>query len=130
MSITIDVESGRLSRQSVDIDNFRKRYKTSNGLYTFPSPSLSTIDKNIFYLLRNSKEIELDSKYIMKPEYLSWDEYGTPALWQLLMYVNNIFSKEEFNTPMIIIPSFTSIITAIQDNYPKKNSSDLEGIEW
>ena len=130
MSITIDVESGRLSRQSVDIDNMRERFKTSNDLYTFPSPSLDTIDKNLFYLLRNSKEIDLDTKYIMKPEYLSFDEYGTPVLWQLLMYVNNVFSKEEFNLSTVIVPSFTSIITITQDNYPKKDVSDLEGIEW
>ncbi len=129
-SITIDKESGRLARQSVDIDNMRERFKTSNGLYTFPSPSLSTIDKNIFYLLRNSKEVEFDSKYIMKPEYLSYDEYGTPSLWQLLMYVNNIFSKEEFNLSTVVIPSFTSIVTITQDNYPKKKSSDLEEVEW
>jgi len=130
LSITIDKESGRLSRQSVDIDNMRERFKTSNNLYTFPSPILNTIDKNIFYLLRNSKEVNFDSKYIMKPEYLSYDEYGTPALWQLLMYVNNVFCKEEFNLSTVIIPSFTSIVTITQDNYPVKDPSDLEGIEW
>lgn len=130
MSITIDQESGRLSRQSVDIDNMRERFKTSNGYYTFPSPSLNTIDKNIFYLLRNSKEIEFDSKYIMKPEYLSFDEYGTPSMWLLLMYVNNVFCKEEFNLSSVIIPSFTSIVTITSDNYPKKKSPDLEGVEW
>ena len=130
MSITIDQESGRLTRQSVDIDNMRERFKTSNDLLTFPSPSISTIEKNIFFLLRNSKEVEFNSKYIMKPEYLSKDEYGTPALWQLLMRVNNIFCKEEFNLSTVVIPSFSSIITITKDNYPVKKPSDLEGIEW
>jgi hypothetical protein len=130
MPITIDVESGRLSRQSVDIDNMRERFKTSNDIYTFPSPSLYTIEKNIFYLLRNSKEVDFDSKYLMKPEYLSYDEYGTSSLWQLLMYVNSVFCKEEFNLSTVLIPSFTSIITITQDNYSMKNSSDLERVEW
>lgn len=130
MSITIDIESGRLSRQSVDIDNMRKRYKTSNEYFTFPSPSLDTINKNLFYLLRNSQEVEFNTKYTMKPEYLSFDEYGTTSLWQLLMYVNNVFCKEEFNLSTVVIPSFTSIVTITQDNYPKKNPSNLEGVEW
>jgi len=130
MSITIDLESGRLSRQSIDIDNMRSRFKTSNDIYTFPSPTLATIDKNLFYLLRNSKEVDFESKYIMKPEYLSFDEYGTPALWQLLMYVNNVFCKEEFDLATVIIPSFNSIVTITQDNYPVKNPSDLESVEW
>lgn len=129
-SITIDKESGRLARQSVDIDNMRLRYKTESGIFSFPSPSVYTIDKNIFYLLKNSKEVEFNSKYIMKPEYLSYDEYGTISLWQLLMYVNNIFSKEDFDLSTVVIPSFSSIITITQDNFPKKNQSDLEEVEW
>jgi len=130
MSITIDQESGRLSRQAVDIDNMRGRFKTSNGIYIFPSPSFETIEKNLFFLLKNSKEIEFDSKYIMKPEYLSIDEYTTPALWQLLMYVNNIFCKEEFILSTVVIPSFTSIITICQDNFPVRKSSDLDEVDW
>lgn len=130
MSITIDIESGRLSRQSIDIDNFRERFKTSNDIFSFPSPSLGVIEKNLFFLLKNSKEIELNPKYKMKPEYLSQEEYGTPALWQLLMYVNGVFSKEDFNLSIVAVPSFTSIVTATQDNFSKKGSDDLGEVEW
>lgn len=130
MSVTIDMESGRLSRQAMDIDNMRDRFATSNGIYTFPSPSFETLEKNLFFLLSNSVEVKFDSKYTMKPEYLSQDEYGTPTMWQLLMYVNSVFCKEEFILSNVIIPSFTSIITICQDNFPKRKSSELEEVDW
>jgi len=130
MSVTIDQESGMLSRQAMDIENMRDRFVTSNGLYTFPSPSFEALEKNLFFLLSNSKEIKFDSKYSMKPEYLSHDEYNTNILWQLLMYVNNVFCKEEFILSNVTVPSFTSIITICQDNFPKRKSSELEEVDW
>ena len=33
----------------------------------------------------------------MKPDYLSYDEYGTVQLAQLLMYVNGVSSLEDFD---------------------------------
>lgn len=130
-TITIDQESGRQKRQSIDIDNMRERLKTTNNILSFPSPSIATIEKNLFYLLRNSKQINFDAQYSMKPEYLSYDEYGTYALWQLILYVNNIFSKEDFvNLSMVIIPSFSSIVSMAQDNYTEKNPDNFSEVDW
>jgi len=130
MPFTIDREASRMAKQAIDIDNMRERVKTTNSIYTFPSPSIYTIEKNLFYLLRFAKEEEFDSQYSMRPEYLSIDEYGTPALWELLMYVNNVFSKEEFILEKVVIPSFTSIVTICQDNFIKKKPSDLNEVNW
>jgi len=122
MPFTIDREASRMAKQAIDIDNMRERVKTTNSIYT--------IEKNLFYLLRFAKEEEFDSQYSMRPEYLSIDEYGTPALWELLMYVNNVFSKEEFILEKVVIPSFTSIVTICQDNFIKKKPSDLNEVNW
>lgn len=130
MPFTIDKEAARMAKQSIDIDNMRERFRTSNNVYTFPSPSIDVIDKNIFFLLRYAKKEDFDSQYSMKPEFLSIDEYGTPALWELLMYVNNVFSKEDFVLDKVLIPSFSSIVTICQDNYTKKDPTLLEGVNW
>jgi len=130
MPFTIDREASRMAKQAIDIDNMRERFKTTNGVYTFPSPSIYTIEKNLFYLLRFAKEEKFDAQYSMRPEYLSIDEYGTPALWELLMSVNNVFNKEEFILDNVVIPSFSSIVTICQDNFIKKKPSDLNEVNW
>ena len=130
MPFTIDREALRASKQSINIDNMRERFKTENNIYTFPSPSIETLEKNLFFLLRYADQREFESKYSMKPEYLSIDEYNTPALWQLLMYVNNVFCKEEFILETVIVPTFNSIVTMCQDNFPKKDPSDLGEVSW
>lgn len=130
MPFTIDREALRASKQSINIDNMRERFKTENNIYTFPSPSIETLEKNLFFLLRYADQREFESKYSMKPEYLSIDEYNTPALWQLLMYVNNVFCKEEFILETVIVPTFNSIVTMCQDNFPKKDPNDLGEVSW
>jgi len=128
MSVTIDDESRRYSIQSIDFDNMRERLRTDNGIYMFPNPNIYTLEKNLFYLLKYSVEKKLDTKYFMKPEYLSIDEYGNPSLWLVLMYVNNVFSKEDFTMSTVVIPSFQSIVTICKDNFTKVPPSELTSV--
>lgn len=128
--ITINEESGQRKKEIVNIDNYGERYKTSSGVYTFTSPSLWTLEKNLFFLLRNSKQIIFDQKYKMRPDFLSFDEYGTVVLAQLLMYVNGIFCFEEFNMDKVVIPDFQDIVEITKDKFPKKPTQDLEIINW
>jgi len=130
MSITIDLESRQRALLAIDIDNMTERLKTENNLFTFPSPSLWTLEKNIFYLLKNSVSKDFDRKYFMKPSYLSFDEYNTVALADLLMYVNRVSCIEEFNLDTVIVPTFQSIITICLDKFPKQNVDNLTEVEW
>lgn len=130
MPITIDNEAKRQLRSPLDIERFGTRYKTENDYYSFPSPSLETIDKNLYYLLRNSQEVEFESKYKYRPDYLSYDYYGTTILWELLLYVNGVFSLEDFNLVTVVIPSLESITFILQDLFPIQDADDLEPIEW
>jgi len=127
---TIDNESKSRIRSPIDLDNMAKRYKTDNGLYTFTSPSLWTIDKHLFYLLRNSTQKDFESKYKYKPDYMSYDEYGTVVLEYLLMYINGVFSVEDFDLNTIIIPSFDAIVEICQDKFPKQDVDNLEVVSW
>lgn len=128
--ITIDKESKQRARLAIDIDNMCERYKTANGVFTIPSPSLWTIEKNHFYLLRNSTQEKFNPKYKMKPDYLSFDKYGTVALSGLLMYINGVFSIEDFDLVTVIIPSFTSIVEVCKDKFSDQDVEDLSEVTW
>lgn len=128
--ITIDNEVRQRIRIPLEIDGMADRYKTSNGYYTFTAPSLWTIEKNLFYLLKNSEQKNFDSQYKYRPSYLSFDEYGTVSLEYILMYVNNVFCVEEFDLNTVIIPSLSSIIDICQDKFSKKDISNMTEITW
>lgn len=128
--ITIDQESKNRARLAIDLDNFADRYKTENGYFSFTSPSLSVIDKHLFYLLRNAKEINFEQKYKWRPDYLSYDQYGTVALKELLMYVNGIQCIEDFDLSTVVIPDFNAIVDICRDKYSKKDPNDLEQVDW
>lgn len=128
--VTIDTEARQNKNLIIDIDKWRERLVTTNKLLTFPNPSIYTIEKNYYYLLRNSVVKEFESKYKMKPSYLSKDEYGTLVLDKLLMYINDCFCLEDFNFSTVIIPTFEAITFICQDKVEEKKASDLDSIDW
>jgi len=130
MTITIDNEAKRQLRSPLDFEDFGKRFKTENGYYSFPDPSLETIEKNLFYLLRNSEEVKFETKYKYRPDYLSYDYYGTTILANLIMYVNSVFSLEDFDLEKVVIPSLEAITFILQDTYPIPDPEDLESVAW
>jgi len=128
--ITIEDEAKQFSKLPTGLDNQCDRYKTIGGRYIFPSLTLWTIEKNLFYLLRNSTLKDFEPKYKMKPDYLSYDEYGTVTLASLLMFVNSIPCIEDFNLVTVVIPSFQSIVSICSDNFPEKEISKLMEVPW
>jgi len=130
MPITIDRESRQRSRLSIDLNFYGDRYKTDNEIFTFPSPSLETLDQYLYYLIKNSEERLFDRQYTMRPDYLSFDEYGTVSLAQLLMYVNTVSSIEDFDLETVIIPSFSSIVEMLKDKFPVQDVADLTEVNW
>ena len=130
MVYTIDTESRQRERVSVDINFSGNRYKTENGLYTFPAPELATIDKHLYFLLTHSEQKEFDQKYIMRPDYLSYDEYQTVALAQMLMYVNNVMSAEQFILEVVVVPSMGAVVDMLQDKYVPQPVENLFEVNW
>jgi len=131
MSKTIDVEVRQRIRIPLDLDFMANRYQTSNELYTFTAPSLWTIEKNFFYLLKNSIQVDLDPKFIRKPWLLSYEQYGVVTLEYLIMYVNGVFSPEDFDISTVILPTMESIVQICDDKFSRKeDTSTLEKIEW
>jgi hypothetical protein len=130
MAFTIDQEAKQYARSPFDISKMGAQYKTANNFFSFPSPTLETIEKNLFFLLRNSTFENFEPKYKYRPDYLSYDKYGTVVLWQLLLYVNGIFSMEDFDMQEIVIPSLQAIVEMNQDNFPKVAPADQTEINW
>ncbi len=127
---TIDQDVSQRLKYPIDISFMTDYYITENGYFTFPSPEFWTIEQNLFYLLKNSIKKVFDSKYIMKPYLLSFDEYKTVQLSPLLMIINSVLSIEDFNLDNVIIPSYSSIINICKNNIPKKDKSELQKISW
>jgi hypothetical protein len=131
MSQKIDTETIQRIRIPTDLDFMGERYKTNNDLYTFTSPSLWTMEKNLFFLLKNSIKTDLNKKYIRKPYLLSFDQYGVVTLEYLIMYVNGIYCSEEFDIPTVILPTLSSIIEMCSDKFPRKeDTSNLTSVGW
>jgi len=131
MTITIDKEARQREKLAIDINFLGNRYKTENDVYTFPSPTLSTLDKHLFYLLKNSVQKPFERKYSMRPDYLSYDEYGTVQLSQVLLYVNGIRSNEEFqNLNVVVVPSMSSIIEMLKDKFSVQDIDNLIEVNW
>lgn len=128
--ITIDEEATQNSLSPFSISNMSEQYKTSNDVFTFPSPEVWTIEKNMYFLLRNSSQEKFDSKYKYRPDYLSHDKYGVKDLAFLLMFVNGISCIEDFNLDNVIIPDISSIIDICRDNFPKKTVEKMTAIDW
>jgi hypothetical protein len=133
MAETIYDEARNRAKQAIDFERQSDRYKTENDYFTFPDPNLETLEKYLFYLLKNSKEVSFNnSVYQYRPDYVSYDYYGTPNLDKLLLFVNGIRTVEEFiNLKTILIPSLQSINTILQDNFdPAKDVDDLVAVGW
>ena len=113
----IDDEARILSKYPTDLDNYRRFYTTKeiNDFetinITFCSPSILAMENNRFYLLKNSNLITLKPSRYYRPDYVSYDEYGTTNLWPVLLFINNISSIEDFDVEEILIPTKEAINT-------------------
>jgi len=130
MAFTIDAESKQNINMPIDLSKMAPMYKCENGLFVFPSPSLWTIEKNLYFLMRNSIKKTFESKYKMRPDYLSYDEYNTVVLAPLLMRVNGVFAIEEFNLNEVIIPELSYIIEILSDQAKDKSINELDTVNW
>jgi len=133
MANTIYDEAVSRSRQAIDFEKQGDRYKTNDNYFTFPDPNLYTLEKYLYFLLKSSREVEFDnSVYQYRPDYVSYDYYGTPNLDKLIMFVNGVRTVEDFiNLKTVLIPSLQSINVILQDNFnPDKDVDELDSVGW
>lgn len=128
---SIKTESKKNSKLVTDIDNFRNKYVDidydNNIEVIFPSFDVLTFDRNYFMLLSASRRVKFKSRWYMRPDYVSYDMYNTTIYWPLIMYINNIFSREDFvDLDSILIPPYTSIFQLYSNRLVDKKITPIQ----
>lgn len=116
MAFGIGYEANSAASISSDVDLYRYKYRESE-LQTdqsivdisFVSPIFSVYEKHRFTLLKNSTIKQMTPRWKYRPDYLSYDEYGTTAWWQLLLWINNVKSLEYFTIDTVIVPTIDAL---------------------
>ena len=121
-----------LSLVSSDGDNYRNAYKTTelqpNGdivSIVFTAPSFAIFDKYRFYILQHCKLKDMTIRHKYRPDYLSYDEYGTTNWWQLLLYINDIPTIQEFDREKILVPTLECIGTLESEATSMRNVNNI-----
>lgn len=127
----IGYEARMQSILSSDCDNFRNKYQTNEVELSgnvinisLVSPCLTILDKYRFYILENSAKKRLERKYFYRPDYLSYDEYGTTNWWYLILYINDIPTLQEFTREDILVPNF-DCISRLQEISTEERQNNL-----
>lgn len=107
-------------KNKIILDKISKIYNFKN-IIQFP---MSFLRKYENILKSNLSEINLETQYKYRPEYLSYALYNTTDLWYLLLFVNDMKDPIEFCTPTVKIPSSNFIMEIV--NRLKLLESDSE----
>jgi len=134
MSTTIDVESKQYSKLLVDLDRYRTKYKTkeldsltdTKVSVQFASPYIKVYENLKFYLLKNSVRKKLPPKNFYRPDYVSYEEYGTTSLWNLILFINDIATIENFDIDEIYVPTRGVISDLIKYALSNNQVTDLD----
>jgi len=121
---TIAKDAKNRSRLNTDLDLYRRFYSMieedpeneSRILIQFVAPKIIAYEDYRFYLLQNSVRRQLSIDRYYRPDYVSYDEYGTTNLWALLLFINDIPTIEDFVVEDILIPSRGAIANISRDN--------------
>lgn len=121
---TIITETKKNTNLVSNIDNFRSRYMEidyDTGITVlFPSTEIYTYEHNLFRLLAESDQKKFTPRWEMRPDYASYDLYGSTIHWQLLLFVNSIHSIEDFkNLEYIFAPPLYLINKLVKDRVSK-----------
>lgn len=111
-----------------DADHYRNKYrdteKQTDGTVIaigFVSPVYKTWEEYKFVLLQNSIKIHLKTEWKYRPDYVSYEYYGTTNWWQLVMWINNCNCLECFDMDEIVVPSIDSVYK-VQNEATSNNS--------
>lgn len=128
MAITIKDESVQLKKALSDIDKYRLRYYTkeidedtdTNITINFVSPYIQIWEDYKYYLLKNSDYITISPTKFYRPDYVSYDLYKSTNLWSMLLYINDIYTIEEFTKDRILAPTKSAIIQLSKNGLIRK----------
>lgn len=128
----VDEALNKLSKEKLNIFNLMDRYagiKDDDGIErSYEIMQLDFVNEFYNNLLLNVETLNYSSIYKYKPEYVSYDIYGTSSYDYLVLYANKITNKKDFireNLENGKIKYFNPEILSIIENYitSKRNNS-------
>lgn len=131
----IDIEATKNARVLSDIDNFRFKYidvdSSNNITVIYPGFKIQTVEDNLFLILKNSSKVDFNSKWVQRPDYVSYEYYGTVIYWWLILYINEIDSIEDFeDLPEVIVPSIDIIRELVDSRVPPDEFEKDEVVDY
>jgi len=128
MPNTIDFEAKKSANLIIDVDKHRRRYlkRIGNVSIKFISPIIETYEKFRWFILKNSVLKDVPTKYFYRPDYFSYQEYGTTTLWTLLLFINDMRSIEEFKVSEILVPDYGSVLEIVKFNELSSTPQDVD----
>ena len=130
MAETIRNEVKKNIKMALDLDNLRSRYvdidDTNSIEVIFPAGDIFSYEQNFFTLLAKSKKVTMQPKWEQRPDYVSKHFYNTEIFWNLILYINQIDSIEDFrNINEIFIPPFNDIIKLTKYKVSKSEVTEI-----
>lgn len=130
MSETIISESKRNASLISDLDNFRTKSieidLDREMSVTYPSYEIFSFEKNLYIMIAKSSVVKFKPEWIMRPDYVSFEYYNNTIYWPVILFVNNVFSIEDFiNLEEILVPPMEVIIDLIRDKPPNQKPEKI-----
>ena len=114
--------SGSLDRLGVaSLSALKDTFFMTEHRLIVPSLDIPIIEKFKSYLLRDSDEVTLETKFFYRPDLFSYDYYGLLDYYFIIMYVNDIFSFSDFKRIIIKAPTKDSIKNLLLYSQVEKN---------
>ena len=131
----ISIEASQNYKSLYNFDSFKNSFKIQavlefdNGRIS--SQSVIFVDLNIpfmemhkHFLLARSDILEFEPRWTNRPNYLSYDRYGTVSFAPLLLFINNKVTSLDFDFDYVVVPKMSAIKELIISNqrlYPDRN---------
>lgn len=127
---TIKLEAKRNLAKATDLDNFRSRYVERDIIHGvsvfYPSSEIYSFEHNYFVLLSKADYVEFKPAWEMRPDYTSFDMYGNVIYWPLLLFINDVYSIEDYrDLEGVYIPSYRSVLQITRDRIPRGRVEEL-----
>jgi len=128
---TIYKESNYLRKLPGDIDNFKSKYREFipelNTILYYSSFEIEVYENNIFRLKNYAVYKPFNTRWIRRPDYTSYDEYGLVIYWPAILLTNDINSIEEYKgLDKVLIPDLRLLNELITERIPPKRFETVE----
>ena len=112
----------------LDFDNLRKRYFDYDPVNTdisvvYPSGDIPGLEVYYYMLLSTSDQYDFDPSWEMRPDYTSYDIYGTIIYWPIILHLNNIYNIEEYTQLETVFAPPISSISKLTNYLYKQNKN-------